>query len=285
VAPTLARTLAISRSQLGTVEPDRSQITKYGTWYASWAKRAGYVDTYWCAMYQAWVLATAGFSVAETGRHGNCGPWIESFKGRRAWSLSPVPGALVFFDWDHDRAAEHVGMVESLRPDGRLVTLEGNASRPGARDGVWRMVRSRADVLGYGHIPYGTTPMPGPPATRMPGPVAIPAGSGGALKATADARQLPWASCPQMGRGFGGPEDAAQAQWVTYWHALVARWSPGYFRTLMASTGGRYEVARHEIGPQTITAAFAVMRVLMGADTPPARGVIPPVAWRAYQRG
>src|SRR5881392_2953055 len=101
--PTLAQTLACSRSQLGYQEPGwgdspGGQVTKYGLWYASWARQPAYRDTYWCAMYQSWVLSVAGWSVADAGRFGNCNPWIAWLKKNHMWHGLPAAGALVFFD-------------------------------------------------------------------------------------------------------------------------------------------------------------------------------------------
>lgn len=295
MAPTLARTLAVSRSQLGTAEPGSSgdspgQRTKYGDWFAAWAHNPGFADTYWCAIYQSWVLAAAGFSLAEAGRYASCNAWIRWLKNQGLWSLRAQPGALVFYDWDNDGLADHIGMVESVRPNGQLVTLEGNASLPHMHDGVRRMVRGRGAVMGFGALRYAAEPPPpGPPlvppasgslSAHMPGPVSVPAG----FKAprTGDARYLGWRECPAMSVGFGGPEDPAQRIWAAYWFALMARWSPGYFRAVYADPAGRAEVERHEIGPVTIHAADAMVHQVL--KTAPAwRGIMPSQAWALYQ--
>lgn len=289
MAPTIAHALDISRSQLGYTEPATSQVTKYGDWYAGWSGQGGYRDTYWCAMYQSWVLSVAGFSVAESGRYGNCNPWIRWFKAQKRWSTVPRQGALVFYDWDGDGLAEHVGMVEQVRADGRITTLEGNATVPGRRDGVWRMNRSRKYVLGFGYLPYHADAVAAggysPPGAsmRMPGPVKIGAGAG--APATLDARAMPWGKCPQMAVGFGGPEDRAQAMWAAYWYSLMAHWSPGYFRTIWGSGAGRTEIQRHEIGRVTLSVVTGMVRQVMGKKAPVFHGVIPPVAWAVYQPG
>ena len=42
------------------------------------------------------------------------------------WRNIPTPGTIIFFDWDHDGASDHVGIVESC--DGTTVhTIEGNS--------------------------------------------------------------------------------------------------------------------------------------------------------------
>lgn len=285
MAPTVAHTLDVARSQIGVTEPGVSgespgQTTKYNAWYASWSGQGGYRDTYWCSTFQSWVLAVAGFSVTEAGRYGNCGPWVRWLKAHDRWHSAPRPGALVFFDWDGDGAPEHIGMVESVRPDGRVVTIEGNASRPGVHDGVWRMVR-RAAILGYGHLPYAEPAKKpsGPQSLLMPGPVVV--SRGGAAPATVDARVKPWRDCPAMPVGFGGPEDKTQATWAAYWFALMARFAPGYFASIMAVAAGRREVARHEIGRVTLRVVERMAK--QARITEPFRGVVPSVAWSIFQ--
>lgn len=297
MAPTVTQVLGVAASQLGIKEPGwdttpGGQVTKYSRWYVNWSHQTGYLDTYWCAMFASWCLATAGFGVTEAGRFGNCNPWIRWWKTQGRWAARthPVPGAVVFYDWDGDGAAEHVGFVEKVLPDGRLQTLEGNATvGGGAHDGVYRMKRTRSYVLGYGLPPYATTAVrpaastPASPASRrLPGPIVIAAAGG--HYGTADARVVPWAQCPQMARGFGGPENPAQRAWAAYWYRLMGTFSPGYFRTITATPAGRAEVTRAEIGPATVGAAERMFRQLHpGAAA--WRGVIPADAWRVYQPG
>ena len=301
MATTLEGTLAVARSQLGIKEPglgDDSpgdQVTKYGQWYAAWSGQRGYIDTYWCAMWCSWVLATAGHAVGSNGRFGNCNPWIRWFKAGGRWNgkNSPVVGALVFYDWNGDGAAEHVGIVEAILPDGRIQTLEGNASiGGGARDGVYRMKRSRTYIMGYGRINYTAASKPGGgagsappivvPSLRLTTPIPIGADPDHKL-GTSDARRVPWSKCPMMPRGFGGPENASQRLWVAYYLRLLGTYSPGYLKSLTASAEGRAEVARLEVGPATVKAAEAMTKQALGAKAPTFRGVIPPEAWKPYQ--
>lgn len=300
MAATLARVMEIHRTQLGYAEPGwndapGTQVTKYGRWYAAWAHQGAYADTYWCAMYQSWVLAQAGFGIAEAGRFGNCNPWIAWLKAHHIWGPMPRPGALVFFDWNADGWAEHVGMVEQVRADGRIQTLEGNASIPGRHDGVRRMVRKGA-ILGYGYLPYAPPPAAAPATvTTRTSPLTVPAGAKGspsqqlpnpvpigAPLGTADARAVAWRRCPPMPPGFGGPESGSQAAWAAYWYVLMGRWSPGYFKLLLGTPKGRSEVARREIGTQTVAVTEQMVHQV-NPKAPSFRGVIPPLAWSLYQ--
>ena len=83
---------------------------------------------------------------------GNGASW---FKERHRWAsggYSPKPGDVIFFDWDHDRVLDHVGIVESC--DGKTVTtIEGNSGNACKRL-TYR--RGAACITGYGIPAYPT---------------------------------------------------------------------------------------------------------------------------------
>jgi len=257
------RVLDVARSQLGYTEPgwgDRpgTQLTKYGIWYAEWAGKPAYRDTYWCAMFASWVLASAGFAPQDAGRYGNCGPWVKWFKARGRWGNTPRPGAVVFFSWNGDQTPEHVGIVESVRADGRVVTIEGNASIPGRKDGVYRMVR-RAGILGYGYPPYTQADPNEPrPGGARPG-------------------------YPTLYRGTGGPEDTTgnQRWWVGQWYKTMASHSPGYFRKITSNPRGAAEIKRLEIGDVTLAVTRDMAAQVLGSRLR-WRGAIDQPIWAIY---
>lgn len=62
----------------------------------------------------------------------------------------PSPGAIIFFDWDHDGTCDHVGIVE--RCDGTTVyTVEGN-SGDAVRERNYAI--SSDSIMGYGMVVY-----------------------------------------------------------------------------------------------------------------------------------
>lgn len=149
--------LALAAAELGTVEsPANSNKTKYGRWY-------GLDGQPWCAMFISWVFASAGLPLPASTAKGfaytpSGAAWFQS-QGR--WRTSgPARGDVVFFDFPNDgvNRISHVGVVESVRADGAIVTIEGNTS-PGSggsqRDGggVYRRVRSTG-IVGYGRPVY-----------------------------------------------------------------------------------------------------------------------------------
>jgi hypothetical protein len=73
--------------------------------------------------------------------------------GANSFGLSiaetPQAGDLVAFDWDGNGdfayPNRHIGVVASLRSDGRIMTIEGNTTLPSGGEGVARRARSTAD--------------------------------------------------------------------------------------------------------------------------------------------
>jgi len=62
----------------------------------------------------------------------------------------PSPGAIIFFDWEHDGTCDHVGIVE--RCDGTTVyTIEGN-SGDAVKERSYAI--SSDSIMGYGRVVY-----------------------------------------------------------------------------------------------------------------------------------
>lgn len=136
--------LRVARSQLGYAERGNGW-TKYGDWYAK-----GFENAAWCDMFLSWCAAEAGAAKA-VGRFAYTPSHAGWFRDRGRWGSAPRKGAIVFFDWGGTRrisAIDHVGIVEALRSDGGVVTIEGNTS-----DAVRRRVR-RTGIAGYGYPAY-----------------------------------------------------------------------------------------------------------------------------------
>lgn len=146
------RLLDVIRPELGYRE-EKGQYTKYGEWYAAKVGDPQYRNAPWCDMFLAWAAEQAGVAdivgqFAWTPSHAN---W---FKRHEAWTRTPEPGALVFFDWQRTAKSpedppssviDHVGIVEEVVGD-KIHTIEANV------DKVWlkRKVRDQKKVVGYG---------------------------------------------------------------------------------------------------------------------------------------
>jgi hypothetical protein len=97
----------------------------------------------WCAYFTSWAAREAGVPLGDQGQgFGSVDALYAWAQGAgRAVPASagqqPRPGDLIVWD-------EHIGIVESVLPDGRIQTIEGNSS-----DQVARRVHAPGDALGY----------------------------------------------------------------------------------------------------------------------------------------
>lgn len=74
-------------------------------------------------------------------------PYVDWFIERGQWQGSeyvPLPGDIIFFDWESDGLADHVGIVEKME-NGMVYTIEGNTG----------------DVCAERHYTFGSTPIYG----------------------------------------------------------------------------------------------------------------------------
>lgn len=97
----------------------------------------------WCAYFASWVAKQNGTPLGERGqgyaRVDDVYAWAQR-TGRAVPNgpgVTPKPGDLIIWD-------EHMGIVESVLPDGRVRTIEGNSS-----DQVSQRVHAAGSALGY----------------------------------------------------------------------------------------------------------------------------------------
>ena len=95
----------------------------------------------WCAYFASWAARQAGTPLGDTGqgfaRVDDVWSWAQR-TGRAVQggaNAKPKPGDLIIWD-------EHMGIVEGVRPDGSIQTIEGNSS-----DQVARRVHSSSEPL------------------------------------------------------------------------------------------------------------------------------------------
>ena len=94
----------------------------YWSWYGFDSRVA------WCACFVSWCYGQAGLSEPHFAACQSQGvPWFTSHGqwGARGYE-NIAPGDAIFFDWDGDGSADHVGLV--IGTDGnRVYTVEGNS--------------------------------------------------------------------------------------------------------------------------------------------------------------
>ena len=109
------------------VELAKSQVGNVGgAPYWSWYGFNSRVE--WCACFVSWCYGQVGLSEPRFAACQSQGiPWFTSRGqwGDRSYS-NIAPGDAIFFDWDSDGSADHVGLV--IGTDGsRVYTVEGNS--------------------------------------------------------------------------------------------------------------------------------------------------------------
>lgn len=155
---TAADLLSVARSQIGVRE------TGGGTN----GNRQKYSDdmkmptTEWCAIFVSWCLREARVSHAYAATRVTL--FARHYAALDLYYKAPRPGDLVCYDWGMNGAYDHIGIVESVRSDGRLITIEGNTNPGNGQDGVYRMVRSTSSVRGYCRPHYAKAPAKPSPA-------------------------------------------------------------------------------------------------------------------------
>jgi peptidoglycan hydrolase-like protein with peptidoglycan-binding domain len=139
------RIIDIAESQVGTLEATNRNdgaALKY-------PRSFGRGSEAWCADFVSWVNTQAGNPMNDP----YCPSLEEKMIRRGAWKgrHNPQPGDLVFFDWNGNRSADHVGIVKSVNRNGTLTTIEGNTGtgRAGGREGVHERTRTMDTVLGF----------------------------------------------------------------------------------------------------------------------------------------
>ncbi len=127
--------LMIAESQVGYTESELNYAaddpwnpkgyTRYGAWYG-----IPYGD--WCAMFISFCLYYANIPASAVPYNCYCDEWVRDLRGLglyRNWDegYTPRPGDLIFFDFDSDEHAEHMGIVREVdQQRGWIYTIEGN---------------------------------------------------------------------------------------------------------------------------------------------------------------
>lgn len=138
-----AAMVAVAQSQIGNVG---------GAPYWSWWGLDYRVE--WCAIFVSWCADQCGYLDAEVlPKMEGVRPYVDWFIARGQWQgrdFEPSPGDIIFFDWESDGLADHVGIVEKVE-NGLIYTVEGNS---GDRCVENRYHLGSAPVYGFGLPQY-----------------------------------------------------------------------------------------------------------------------------------
>lgn len=152
---TTDRLLAAARADLGYRER-ADGTTKHGSWYVR-NKPAPevFASAPWCQMGVSFWANEARIPQDVIPRMAYT-PWAADwFRDRGLFTQTPRPGDIVWFDWAGSKniaAIDHVGLVEAVLADGRVVTIEANTG-----NAVRRHTRSRECIAGFGRWKRATS--------------------------------------------------------------------------------------------------------------------------------
>lgn len=134
-----AAMVAVAQSQVGNVG---------GAPYWSWWGLDYRVE--WCAIFVSWCADQCGYLDAGVlPKMEGVRPYVDWFIERGQWQgreYEPMPGDIIFFDWESDGLADHVGIVEKVE-NGLIYTVEGNTGDVCAER---RYTLASAPVYGFG---------------------------------------------------------------------------------------------------------------------------------------
>ena len=142
------------------MELAKQQVGNVGGYpYWSWYGFGSRVE--WCACFVSWCADQCGY--IDTGvvpKYAGCVNGVQWFKDRGQWidgSAEPVPGMIIFFDWDNkgssgpqDGQSDHTGIVQKVE-NGIVYTVEGNS---GDSCRVNQYSVGHYEILGYGVPQY-----------------------------------------------------------------------------------------------------------------------------------
>lgn len=132
--------VAIAKSQIGNIGGET-----YWRWYGFTSR------VEWCACFVSWCANEAG--LIEQGlvpKFSYCPDGVNWFKENGQWldrTAIPQAGYIVFFDWNLDGIADHVGIIEKVEGD-VIYTIEGNVNN----ECLKKEYNNSLIILGYGKL-------------------------------------------------------------------------------------------------------------------------------------
>ena len=144
--------IKIAVAEIGVKEsPANSNKQKYGEEY-------GVNGPAWCCQFVWWVFKHSGAEALFYGgkKTAYCPTLMNFYKKQGQFITSNYkPGDIVFFDFNSNKAADHVGIVEKVSGS-TVYTVEGNTGAGNDSNGgqVMRRERSTKYILGAGRPAY-----------------------------------------------------------------------------------------------------------------------------------
>ena len=133
-----------------TAEIGEAEGAKYYEWYGF----DGHVE--WCACFVSWVADQCGVldvSIPKFAVVDDAVAWYQINDKWLSGGSTPMPGDIVFFDWNSDDNPDHVGIVTSVH-DGVVYTVEGNMGDSPGVVGTRETFVASSIIYGYGTPDY-----------------------------------------------------------------------------------------------------------------------------------
>lgn len=156
-----SKILEVAAKEIGVKEiPANSNRVKYNTEY--YGNDIASPNRAWCCAFVWWVFKHAGASkLFYNGKKcAGCTTLMNFYKAEGQLVSGPYkPGDLVFFQFDKDAAADHIGIVEKDNGD-TISTIEGNTSVNSDSNGgcVMRRTRKKSLIMAVARPKYGEVP-------------------------------------------------------------------------------------------------------------------------------
>lgn len=130
----------IAKKEIGVSEsPKNSNKTKYGKWF-------GLDGVAWCGIFVSWCYSQTKSPLGKIGflkGFAGCQTAVAYFKKKDKITKKPVPGDIVFFDWNNDGRYDHTGIFVRAIDKKTFETIEGNTSLTNQSNGGQVMKRNR----------------------------------------------------------------------------------------------------------------------------------------------
>lgn len=139
---TVERLLTTARREIGVTEyPPGSNKVKYNKWF--YGREVSGASYPWCCAFVCWVFDQAG-CLGLLRKTGGCTTLMNWFKARGELVnvREAKAGDLVFYQFDKDAYADHIGIVEKVSKTG-VTAIEGNTSVTSDDNGGAVMRRNR----------------------------------------------------------------------------------------------------------------------------------------------
>ena len=108
-----------------------------------------YYPAAWCAYFASWVTQQAGAPIGWNGLGDGLVSRLRDWGHKTGiWQTVPQPGDLIAFP-------EHIGIVETIQPNGLVTTIEGNTG-----DAVRRRLRLVKSATGFIRVAASNAPIP-----------------------------------------------------------------------------------------------------------------------------